>query len=680
MSKKQNNYNVLIQVQSQNEAERIIGMFRSAGLATRAHRVTSEEDLTDSLKNDNWDLLVADNRHPQVSLPFSLEGLKKFKKSTPVILITDDLSPETQERAFKAGIQDVIDKAAEKHFVHAAKREMENAHQHAKTTALEKDYAELSERAEQLLSTSDDAIAYVADGIIMKCNEAFAEAFKYTTEQLDCASIIDLVAAADHNKFKNFFKLFGKGDMEKAELVFQAVTNNKENFDAFITLSTSSIDNEPCTQVHISSNSTGGSSGASGSGTLDTATELFNRYYLADQIASSAMQVNNGTFSASLMVYALDEYPNLLQDVYLSGIDSLIKDLATHLHSQLNSGELIARLGDDSVAVILQQKPDAAIKIAKETLQTIEKHICELDGRTLQYTCTCVVLNLNNKNTLQMLDNCIEGIGNIRLKKSKNSAEIFTPAVKQAAPVGADDIANIEEALEHGVFKLLYQPMMSLQGDARENYEASVWMNEAGKDVYPIALIQSAKNSKLDRWIILECTKALSLHRASGHNSRLTINLTLNALMDDGLAAWLKVATKAANLTNEFLVFQFQEEDIRNNLKAAIKAITALREAKFQVSLKNFGKESEPFKLLNHIKLDMILIDAHFTESIAKGDTTELKSLITQAKELGIQTMLPEVDNAGALATLWQLGTHYIQGSYLQMPSPVMNYEFTDIS
>jgi multidomain signaling protein FimX len=680
MSKKQNNYNVLIQVQSQNEAERIIGMFRSAGLATRAHRVTSEEDLTDSLKNDSWDLLVTDNRHPQVSLPFSLEGLKKFKKDTPVILITDDLSAETQERAFKTGIQDVIDKTAEKHFVHAAKREMENARQRAKNVTLEKEFAELSQRAEQLLSASDDAIAYVADGIIMKCNDAFAEIFGYSTEQLDCASIIDLVADNDHNKFKNFFKLFAKGNMEKAELVFQAVKNNKESFDAFIILSTSSIDNEPCTQVNISSNSAGGAGGVSGAGTLDTATELYNRYYLADQITSTAMQVNNGTFSASLMIYAIDDFPNLLQDVYLSGIDTLIRDLATHLHSQINSGEMIARLGDDCVAVILQLKPDAALKLARDTLQTIEKHICEVDSRTVQYTCTCVVLNLNNKNAAEMLDNGIEGLGNIRLKKSKNSAEIFTPTVKQAAPVGADDIANIEEALEHGVFKLLYQPMMSLQGDARENYEASVWMNDAGKDVYPTALIQGAKNSKLDRWIILECTKALSLHRASGHNSRLTINLTLNALMDEGLAAWLKVATKAANLTNEFVVFQFQEEDIRNNLKAAIKAVTSLREAKFQVSLKNFGKESEPFKLLNHIKLDMVRIDAHFTESIAKGDTTELKSLITQAKELNIQTMLPEVDNAGALATLWQLGTHYIQGSYLQNPSPVMNYEFTDIS
>ena len=78
--------------------------------------------------------------------------------------------------------------------------------------------------------------------------------------------------------------------------------------------------------------------------------------------------------------------------------------------------------------------------------------------------------------------------------------------------------------------------------------------------------------------------------------------------------------------------------------------------------------------------LDLIKIDPHFTETIASGETGELKALIDTAKENSIKTILPEVDNAGALATLWQLGTHYIQGSYLQQPSPVMNYEFTEIA
>jgi EAL domain-containing protein (putative c-di-GMP-specific phosphodiesterase class I)/PleD family two-component response regulator len=677
MSKTQNNYNVLIQVQSQNEAERIISMFRSAGITTRAHRVTSEEDLIDSLKNDSWHLLIADNRHPQVSLPYSLDALKKHEKDTPIILLTDDLSAETQDRAFKLGVQDVIDKAAESHFTHAALREMNNAQERAKSRELAVEFAELNARAEQLLANSDDAVAYVTDGIIMKCNAKFAESFGTTLEQLDFASIIDLVADSDHKKFKNFFRLFGKGELEKAELTFQALKNNADTFEAFISLSESSIDGEPCTQVNLSNNASG-SSNASGAGTQDVATELYNRYYLADQIAVAAMQAGNN--SSSLLVYALDDYENLLDEAKFSGIDTLIKDLAAQLAPQFTSGETIARLTDNSVAIITQQKPDAALKVAKKSLAVVEKHICEMQERTFQYTCTCAVLHINNKNASIVLDNAIVGISDIRLNKAKNSADTYTPPVVEAAPVGANDVANIAEALEHGVFKLLYQPMMSLQGDSKENYEVSVWMNDNGTDVYPDALIQNANNSKLDRWIILESTKALSMHRAAGHNTRLTINLTLNALMDNGLAAWLKVATKAANLTNDLLVFQFNEEDIRKHLKSAIKTINALHEAKFQVSVNHFGKESDPFKLLNHIKIDMIRIDPHFTELIAKGDTNELKVLINKSKELSIQTLLPEVDNAGALATLWQLGTHYIQGSYLQVPTPVMNYEFADIA
>ena len=678
MSKKQNNFNVLIQVQSQNEAERIISIFRGAGLATRAHRITSEEDFTDCLKHDQWHLLVADNRHPQVSLTFSLEALKKKKAETSIILFTDDTSPETMERAFKAGIQDVIDKTADKHFVYAAKREMENTENRFSAHLMRDEFKELSERAEQLLSTSDDAIAYVSDGIIMRCNDKFAEMFGYNTDQLDCASIIDLVAEADHNKFKNFFKLFGKGELEKAELVFTANKKGGDNFESFMTLSNSSLDGEPCTQVNVTDSVASGGSG--GGGTMDLATDLFNRYYLADQIAATAMQVNNGVLNASLLVYTLDDFHTLLGDVSLSGVDALLKDLATHLHGQINSGELIARLGDDSVAVILHQKPDTALKTARKTLETIEKHICEFDSRTLQYTCTCVVLNLNNKDGQQLLDQAVLGILDQREIKPRNSADVYTPSAKEAVSTGANDASNIEEAIEQGAFKLLYQPMMSLQGDSHENYEASVWMTKDGQDIYPADLILGAKNSKLDRWIILECTKNLSMHRAGGHNTRLLINLTVNALMDDGLAAWLKVATKAANLTSEHVIFQFDEEDVRKSLKVAIKTITALREGKFRVSIKNFGKEAEPFKLLNHIKIDMVRFDPHFTETIAKGDTAELKELITSAKEASIQTILPDVDNAGALATLWQLGTHFIEGSYLQSPTPVMNYEFADIA
>ncbi|HEY9034838.1 MAG TPA: EAL domain-containing protein [Pseudomonadales bacterium] len=679
MSAAKNNYNVLIQVQNQNESERLISLFRGAGYAVRAHRITSEPDFRESIDDGNWDLLVADNRHPEVSLQFSLDTLKNMQADVPLVLITDDVSDETREQAFKLGVQDVIDKNNGNHFVHVAIREMDNARQRNLCRKLESDYQELKKRADMLMAESDDAIAYVTDGILMKVNDNFARMFGYVADELDCASIIDLVSEADQDKFKNFFRHFAKQGQQQAELTFKALKKDKQEFETFMTLAAATIDGDPCTQVNIGVASQGASA-TGGSGIIDAATGLHNRYYLAEQVTSTVMQIGKGIPAASLLVYRLDNAERLLDDVHFSGIDSLIADLATLLQDKLGQDAAIGRFGTDALGVILQQSSDKALELAKDSLKVIEDHICELDDRTVQYTCTCAVLQLNNKDARLVLDNAMDGIGHIRMDKEKNSAGIYVPPVKLAPKPGADDVASIDEAMEQNCFRLLYQPIMSLQGDDRENYEVTLWFNDGDNDVYPAEMIRAAGHSKLDRWMVLEATKTLSVHRTQGHNTRLIINLTMNALLDESLPGWLAVAAKAANLSTDTLVFQFDEEDVKNHLKAAITCITALRKAKFFVSIGGFGRDDEPFKLLKHLKLDLVKLDKQFSAMVSSGDSKAAKAIIDEAKEHEIATIMTDVDNAGALATLWQLGTHYIQGSYLQVPSPVMNYEFAEIA
>jgi EAL domain-containing protein (putative c-di-GMP-specific phosphodiesterase class I)/PleD family two-component response regulator len=681
MSNNSTSFNILIQVKSQNDSERIISLFRSAGLNTRVHRITSEPDFTEHLSEQNWHLLIADNQHPEVTLQFSLDAIKASKQHLPVILLSSDTSEAVVKQAIDLGISDVIASDNDAGFLLATKREAENAAKIASYKDLQAEFDELNNRAEKLLSQSDDAIAYVADGIIIQANENFAETFGFADiDDLDCASIIDLVSEEDHKRFKNFMKL-ADSDESAGQLSFQALKHNGETFKAFLELDKATIEGENCTQLNISTNAASAGSGQStGSGTIDAATELNNRYYLQDQVASMAVQVASGSLQASLLVYRLDDYENLMSDIFLSGIDLLIKDLASHLQGHISSGDVIARLGNDAVAVIHQQNTEKSLELAKATVKTIEDHIVDLPGRTVQYTCTCAVLALKNKNAVELLDQSFEAHGHIRLSKAKSGAEIFVPQAKAAAKVNTDDLSNIDEALEAESFKLLFQPIMSLMGDAHENYEATVWLTDDKKESYPEEMIAAAGNTKLDRWIILEATKALALHQADGHNTRLLINLTVNALKDDSLPAWIGVAIKAGNLNESSLVFQFREDDLRNNLKSGINTIKALKAAGFMVSVANFGQSDEPFKLTSHIALDFIRIDSHFTETIASGKTDELKALINTAKESKIQTILPEVANAGALATLWQLGCSFIQGAYLQLPSPVMNYEFTEIA
>ena len=670
-------YSVLIQVQSQNEAERLIGLFRSAGMHIRAHRVTSENDFMEHIGEDQWDLLILDNRHPEVSLSFSLDALKKSAQETAVVLITEDATGATHKQAFGLGIDDVIEKTADEHFIHACKREMQASQLRRQQRTLQQNFDALTQRADKLLAESDEAIAYIADGILMSCNERFAEIFSYDEEELDCASIVDLVEASDNERFKNFLKAFSKGEQEQSTLTFNAIKNGGESFEAFITLENATLDDEPCVQVTIGSESRNTTSGA---GNTDSATDLYNRYYLTQQISNISAQVCSSSLQASLLVYQVDDYERLLADIYISGTDALIRDLASHLEHHTSSGDIIARLDSNTVALISQQAPETALKAAQESLKTMADHIFEHQGRTLQYTCTCAVLNLNNKDTDMLLDQTVTAINTVRANNEKNSAEIFTLQLTQDRGE-TKSASNVEEALQSEQLHLLFQPIMSLRGDEKENYEARVSQFDGETEQYPQSIIDNDKACKLDRWIILEATKALSMHRAEGHNTRLIINLTVNALSDETLAPWLAVAIKAANLPNDAIVFQFDETAIRNNLKAAITCFAALKANHCSVSIDNFATDSDPLKLLKHIQIDMIRIAPQFTAAVADGkDKGELKQLLTDISEHNIQAILPEVENAGVLATLWQLGTHYIQGSYLQLPSPQMTYVFTELA
>lgn len=660
-------YNILMQVQNQNEAERLISVFRSGGTTVRVHRITSEPDFNESLEESNWDLLIVDNQHPEVSLNYSLNTIKKQDRDIPIILISEDVSPDIRDQAFNLGIKDVVERSDNIHFIHAALREISAVRNRYSNQRLQHDYSELKKRADLLLEQSDDAIAYVSDGIMIRVNDKFAEKFGFEAEAMEFLSIIDLVSSADQENFKDFFRHFASGRSQNNELSFTGVTKDKQEVSAVIKLERSIIDGEACTQVVIPSEQ----QHSVQESTNDQATGLYNRYYLENELAALAKQVGHGIPSASLVLVRIDSSNRVLDDVNFSGLDILCKNIANLLDNAFEQAKLIARVSSDTLALLISKSAEKTLPMAESAIKAIEDHIHEVDNRTYQLSCTAVVLQLSNKDATTLLDHAFIGLGHIRTEHSKNHAAIFT-ATAETINANASEL-SMNEAMEMGFFSLLYQPLMSLHGDGTENYEAILAFNNDAEN-YPEELIHSAKDSKLDRWIIVEASKALALNHSQKSESRLIINLTRNALLDDGLAAWLSVAIKAANLAPEHIALQFREDDVKNNLKSAIKNIAALRKAKFAVAVCNFGLDEEPYRLLRHLEFDLVKLSADI-----HSDAKMLKQLINEAKEFKLKTIVPEVDNASMLASMWQIGAHYIEGSYLQEPSKNMDYEFAEL-
>lgn len=78
---------LLILEASQNRAEELIVLLRTAGRATRAHQITSLADLVDKLKTRQWDLLLASNEANGLSAQQAISTIRELDIDIPVILL-----------------------------------------------------------------------------------------------------------------------------------------------------------------------------------------------------------------------------------------------------------------------------------------------------------------------------------------------------------------------------------------------------------------------------------------------------------------------------------------------------------------------------------------------------------------------------------------------------------------
>ena len=183
---------------------------------------------------------------------------------------------------------------------------------------------------------------------------------------------------------------------------------------------------------------------------------------------------------------------------------------------------------------------------------------------------------------------------------------------------------------------------------------------------------------KIDRWVILNSIKLLAEHRSKGHNTRLFVHLSANSLQDQTLLPWLSVALKAARLPSDSLVFQIGETDAVTYLKQAKALTQGLAELHCKVALSQFGCALNPFNTLKHLNVDFVKVDGSFSQDLTNAENQEaLKTLLASLHAQAKLTIVPFVESASVLATLWQAGVNYIQGHYLQGPSQSMDYDFS---
>jgi diguanylate cyclase (GGDEF)-like protein/PAS domain S-box-containing protein len=681
---------LLILEESQNTAEELIVLLRTAGRATRAHQLESESDLTAKLSEQSWDLILAAPEANGLTSEALLNQVRASDKDIPVIFIADNRDPNSITEGLKMGAVDVALDDDDERLVLIIERELANLQNRRLKRKADVELRETERRNTLLLDSSTTAIAYVHEGMHIYTNNAYVELFGYEdADDYAGIPIIDLISPEDQGKFKSFLKSFDEDNSIEDE--FSCVSNEGSTILTTLTMSRATYDGEPCTQAifkplvddaHLEERIKEISS-------QDLLTGLFNRQYFVEQLDLAVDKANQGEQPSTIFYIAIDHFPRIRSEAGISNADLVLGDIAALIRTNIPDDLLMARFGDDVFTVLIENNDkEKAKELAESIREKVEGHMSDVSGKSYQMTVSIgVSIIAENTSTVEeAISRAHQAADSI---EDGNAVMFYEPARitvgEEGKAVSADALKDlIVHAIDENAFKLNFQPIVSLHGDDEEQFEVLLRLPDAdGNVLTPGQFLGPAEEAgllnKIDRWVVLQAVKQLADQREAGGKGRLFINVSHKSLADEEFLPWMSVALKAARLPSDAIIFQIHENDATSYIKQASAFTKGLQELHLKSSINHFGCSLNPFNLLKHLTPDYAKLDGAFASQIENSEEKqeELVEMVQSLQATGVLTAISGVEDPSILPTLFMTGINYIQGNYISEPLDDMDYDFS---
>jgi len=677
---------LLIVDRSRNDADGYVRALRNAGIAVHPTRAGDANELADALAETPPDLVLAACTEGNADLDQILGVLNASPTTAPLVILTDSLPPALLSKAREIGIRDVIETGIPERLQLVVSREFQDLLARRSMLELKARLVETEGRCNALMQSSRDAIAYVHEGMHILANPVYLSMFGFVAmDDLEGLSVLDLVDPDDHGKLKKVLRSLA-GDADHAEVEVSCMSSNGNRFAAKLEFSPASIEGERCEQIVIRDQSVGRDleKKIQALATVDPLTGLASRNHLVDQLETDLAAASGG----ALLYVVVDNFQELRSTAGLAASDAVLAELARVVREQVTDKDLAARFGDHSFSVWSPgADPGAAGELAEHLRTATEEHVCEATKQFVTPTCSIGIAPVeNNAGGAQDLINQAYQACETARTGGGNRCKLYDHGDRRVREVAAADETHMNEliahALENDRFRLVYQPIVSLQGDSRENYAVMVrLLDKNDEEILPAHFLDQAVASgqmaAIDRWVVRRAIRELALQRKQGNKINLFITLSRAALRDETLLLWIIDSLRLENAKGSWATFQIADEDLRARIQDAKGLIEGLKKIKCRLAIDHFGIMPKFESLLKHLPVDYVKFDCSLVRSLAtdKEKQAELMDLIRRIKDYEIKIVATCVEDANSLPILWTSGVSYIQGYFLQEPSPQIAFE-----
>jgi EAL domain-containing protein (putative c-di-GMP-specific phosphodiesterase class I) len=298
--------------------------------------------------------------------------------------------------------------------------------------------------------------------------------------------------------------------------------------------------------------------------------------------------------------------------------------------------------------------------------------------RTVNLTCTvglCAVSGVYSS-----LEELIVAVTDARQQGHKNGGNcVFlnesTDVDTRLRKYDAIWVRLIKAALMENRFRLAQLPIAGLRSDSDGMYDLLVRMiDEQGNALLPSDFLPAAERNNLmktiDRWIF---TAAMDFCVESNAN-RVFVRLSRQSLEDSSLIEWMKKEFRKRNVEPSKICIQIPEQEAAKYIKPTKQVVEQFRAVGVGFALEHYGVDKNRFQILDILRPDYVKIDGELMHTLTTdtGMQESIRQVAEAAERRDIETIAERVENANAMAVLFQLGVNYMQGHYVKEPEVVL--------
>ncbi|MEH6649618.1 MAG: EAL domain-containing protein [Motiliproteus sp.] len=394
------------------------------------------------------------------------------------------------------------------------------------------------------------------------------------------------------------------------------------------------------------------------------------------------LQAHDNGQQLGLMMLNIDGFKRVNNALGPNVGDETLSKVISRLQAGLETGQQLARIGDNQLALLCPNSADSTASLSK-----LIERICYLHQRPYRVQGHNLALGISigcaiYPDTADDRDSLERHAGAaLQIAKKERGCSFhfyqesnFEDAVNQITL--EPELLN---ALRQEQFELHYQPRIDLRNGRIVGAEALVrWRHPEKGLLYPDTFIPMAEKSGLivpmGYWVFNKALEDLKLLDNQGCKlNRMGINLSFRQFQDDTLVPTIARILQRSGIHAGRIELELTETAVALNEQHVSQCIADLSELGLMFSLDDFGTGYSSFAHLQKLPISTLKIDRSFIQGVTTNpdDAEIVRAIINLAHNLRKDVVAEGAETAEQIAFLERNNADQVQGYFFSKPVPL---------